>query len=159
MRVSDTAMAQIEGTKLDMFFEEGEHVILVHAIQNPKFPWQKFVYDGTEEENEIAQAFFHFVYHMSGGREVVWDLQGSSYNGVIELIDPVHMKVRGAKEKIEALDFNVAPLCGLVPTDSGAHKIVRRLHHRCTDTCRAVGCPEITLASKAQWIGAPWCGF
>merc|ERR1712224_809951 len=38
--------------------------------------YRKFVFLPQTPYHDVPQAFFHFTYQQSGGREVVWDLQG-----------------------------------------------------------------------------------
>lgn len=50
----------------------------------------KYVFDGSEEFMELPQAFFHYCHHLSAGREVVIDIQGTEdENGDIFIVDPV----------------------------------------------------------------------
>lgn len=61
-----------------------------------KFPFQqvkKFVFDGKEEFLELPHAFFHYASWLSGGHEVIGDIQGAEdEDGDIHIVDPVILR-------------------------------------------------------------------
>lgn len=66
------------------------------AILVTKFPFsqvQKYVFDGEEDFSELPHAFFHFASWLSGGREVVADIQGAEdEDGDVIIVDPVVLR-------------------------------------------------------------------
>jgi len=50
-----------------------------------KGTYDKFVFDEEypAQQHELAQAFFHFTYYRSKGREIIWDLQGVNCTGAV----------------------------------------------------------------------------
>ncbi|CAD7927895.1 unnamed protein product [Amoebophrya sp. A25] len=52
----------------------------------------KFLFDGREPYCEIAQTFFHYSFFISGGKEIVTDLQGVLTDDALLLIDPVVLR-------------------------------------------------------------------
>mmetsp|Transcript_5250 Transcript_5250/g.15512 ORF Transcript_5250/g.15512 Transcript_5250/m.15512 type:complete len:338 (-) Transcript_5250:129-1142(-) len=78
--VLETAIPQLAGTTV------GEVVTLAPYSA---MEVNKFVYDGSQEFLEVPQALFHFAAWLSGGRDLLYDLQGTEgEDGEVLLIDP-----------------------------------------------------------------------
>ena len=70
----------------------------------------------------VMQALSHFSYHVSGGREMICDLQGGYYNDGVILTDPVVLSL--------AREYG--------PTDLGSKGINNFFgHHTCNEFCRS----------------------
>lgn len=106
----------------------------------------KFVFEGNEKFHELPQTFFHYVAWISGGKEMVCDLQGSlSDEGELTLIDPVLIRAgtNGVWDRITCAPPNSKmPLPPLFDV----------LHPRCGQMCKSF---DPSRAVKARRIG---CG-
>lgn len=108
------------------------------AVLVTKFPFpqvKKFVFDGKEEFQELPQAFFHYCSWLSGGSEVVADIQGvEDEDGDIHLVDPVIL--RPGKETVGSLiGALAAPRDG--EADSKEKLRFELLHPKCGPLCKA----------------------
>jgi hypothetical protein len=59
------------------------------------YPWpvvRKFVFEGGEDFLELPQAFFHYTYWFTAGREQLADLQGVEDGDDVILVDPVVLR-------------------------------------------------------------------
>merc|ERR1711907_652485 len=71
---------------------------------------QKFVFDGGERFVDVPHAFFHYVGFLSGGRELVCDIQATQDDetGDFLLLDPVILSSDG----MGITDVLSAPITG-----------------------------------------------
>jgi len=84
--VLETALPQMAGSV---------HGEVVTLTPYPSHEVTKFVFDGTEEFLELPQAFFHYVAWATGGREMVYDLQGVEYEEAkVLLVDPCVLRMQ-----------------------------------------------------------------
>jgi len=75
---------------------------------------QKFVYTEPPTDNacELPQAFFHFMAYLSGGRQLVWDLQGCEYgDGSILLVDPFLLQRPYMTQDVSEFFHRLHPAC------------------------------------------------
>eukprot|EP00913_Durusdinium_trenchii_P030116 g28220.t1 len=104
---------------------------------------KKFVFDGTQDFLELAQAFFHHAAFSSGGKELVCDLQGlEQEDGSLLLIDPCILRANAKMTMAHLLKgavredrgFGEAACLGPI---SPAAEIFERLHPKCAPMCKA----------------------
>eukprot|EP00419_Tripos_fusus_P068267 CAMPEP_0172895900 /NCGR_PEP_ID=MMETSP1075-20121228/154155_1 /TAXON_ID=2916 /ORGANISM="Ceratium fusus, Strain PA161109" /LENGTH=468 /DNA_ID=CAMNT_0013751199 /DNA_START=73 /DNA_END=1476 /DNA_ORIENTATION=+ len=94
--------------------ELGDNVVL---FPYPPLEIQKLVFEepghnALENTLEIPQAFFHFVAHLSRGRQLVWDLQGCTYeDGSVILMDPCLLQRSNTGQEDTELFHRLHPEC------------------------------------------------
>merc|ERR550525_685832 len=79
----------------------------------PPIAIQKFVFSKpVDNALELPQAFFHFMAYISGGRQLVWDLQGREYeDGSVLLVDPWLVQRPHATQTDTELLRRLHPVC------------------------------------------------
>eukprot|EP00931_Biecheleriopsis_adriatica_P014114 TRINITY_DN11575_c1_g1_i1.p1 TRINITY_DN11575_c1_g1~~TRINITY_DN11575_c1_g1_i1.p1 ORF type:complete len:338 (-),score=56.78 TRINITY_DN11575_c1_g1_i1:88-1101(-) len=111
---------------------------------------KKFVFDGSEDFLEMAQAFFHHAAFSSGGKELVCDIQGvEEEDGSLLLIDPcvlhaaktsvgglIKGAVANATAEKQAQDQQASLSC-MVPDVPSSADHFDALHPRCAQLCKA----------------------
>lgn len=119
----------------------------------------KFVFDGSEDFQEMPQAFFHFAAHSSGGKEFVCDLQGDEDEaGNFLLIDPVLLRagLPGVGDLVSAGMRESGMKKEMAGTSTGPTKErFDQLHPKCAQMCKEFD-PQRKGAVKS--IGG-MCGF
>jgi len=97
---------------------------------------EKFVYNGYEEFNDNAQAFFHFCTALSSGKEVPWDLQGhvEKNSGCVVLQNPCVQR----RPQIGLGDILTAGRSD--PREMTASQQFDFLHPKCNDMCETFDC-------------------
>mmetsp|Transcript_14280 Transcript_14280/g.32419 ORF Transcript_14280/g.32419 Transcript_14280/m.32419 type:complete len:342 (-) Transcript_14280:88-1113(-) len=124
--VLETAIPQLAGSRA------GEVVTLAPY---PSMEVNKFVFDGQQEFLELPQAFFHFVTWLSGGKEMVYDLQGfEGDEGEVLLIDPCVLRPPkvGVKEFLNPLSSEKSATMDVGPSPERFDQ----LHRRCGPLCQ-----------------------
>mmetsp|Transcript_43226 Transcript_43226/g.94200 ORF Transcript_43226/g.94200 Transcript_43226/m.94200 type:complete len:352 (+) Transcript_43226:69-1124(+) len=121
----------------------------------------KFVYDGSEEFQELSQAFFHYAAWSSDGRQLVCDLQGVEDDSGVVLVDPVVL--RAAQPGIGALLGTVAPGTAkgqaLEDTSPSAERF-DRMHPRCGQLCKSFDPHRRTAVMRRHCgLSVPTCGI
>ncbi|CAD7966325.1 unnamed protein product [Amoebophrya sp. A120] len=105
----------------------------------------KFLFDGGEHFCELAHTFFHFVFYISGGKEMVTDMQGvitESDTGVqqLMLLDPVVLRSSA-----------FAGAGSFVPPDD-LNQLFEHLYPRTTRSAQSFD-PQRTAYSRKQVCG------
>ncbi|CAJ1335811.1 unnamed protein product, partial [Effrenium voratum] len=104
-------------SKIPLLTAPESHVLL---FDFPAHEITKFMLDGTEDFNELAQSFFHYVAWASGSQASLFDLKGADVgNGDILLVDPCVLRADGEDRvsdntremTFEVLHRNCGPLC------------------------------------------------
>ncbi|CAE8656028.1 unnamed protein product [Polarella glacialis] len=117
----------------------------------PQQEVQKFIFDGNEPFQDVPQAFFHYAAATSGGKDIVWDLQGcrEQNSGTYLLVDPVVR--RRPPATVRNLFF------ATVGNERGLGKVspnpkqIDLLHPKCTRLCETFD-PE-RLAAYGKGAG------
>mmetsp|Transcript_35820 Transcript_35820/g.65025 ORF Transcript_35820/g.65025 Transcript_35820/m.65025 type:complete len:336 (+) Transcript_35820:38-1045(+) len=134
----------------------------------------KFVFNGSEDFLEMAQAFFHHAAFSSGGKELVCDIQGwEEEDGSLLLVDPCILRadkvsigglVAGAvagktAPEIEDEQVTVDCLAPAAARVSAADKF-DQLHPKCAQLCKAFDPKRSSVQRKAGVCGVDvMCGF
>mmetsp|Transcript_23399 Transcript_23399/g.66211 ORF Transcript_23399/g.66211 Transcript_23399/m.66211 type:complete len:328 (+) Transcript_23399:94-1077(+) len=117
----------------------------------------KFVFDGRVDFNELPQAFFHHAVWMSGGQEMVHDIQGvEADDGNFLLVDPCVM--RTPKLAISTAMKSVAT-GGATDLGGPPPECFDQLHPRCGQLCK--GFDPTRRGAKARrmcGLSVPSCG-
>lgn len=132
MKVATPVACRVLKSSMPSLLPVGSTCLLT-AYSEPEV--RKFLFDGSEDFLELAQAFFHHVAFSSGGKELMCDLQGfEGDDGSLLLIDPCIWRS-------ELLTVG-ALLAQAVKT--GADKVpgpsperFDKLHPKCTSLCQA----------------------
>jgi len=123
------------GSGLPQFIAAGDTLLLI--------PWEyatvdKFLCDGTEDTNEVAQAFFHYSSFASAGREMVCDIQGAqAEDGSLLLVDPCI--IRKAPPTVTDLVGAVAPIVSALQSSTPEDDMATRFaffHPKCSEICK-----------------------
>lgn len=131
------------------------------AITVTKYPYtqvKKFVFDGQQDFLELPHAFFHFTSWMSGGREVVADIQGlEDEDGDIIILDPVIL--RPAKEQASVGSL----LSTLTTSQEDGETLEKRrfdlMHPRCGQLCKSFDpFRRSTHVRRQCGLSMPTCG-
>jgi len=86
VKVAMPVACEVLGTSLTQHLASGDSVTL---WPYPHSQVKKFVYDGSEDFCMSPQAFFHYAWFMSGGKDCICDMQGMrEEDGGILLVDP-----------------------------------------------------------------------
>lgn len=86
LKVAMPVGCEVLRSSMSEFIGEGDAVVLWPYPFNKV---TKFVYDGSEDFLEVPQAFFHFSYFISGGTELMCDLQGAKeVCGDLVIVEP-----------------------------------------------------------------------
>lgn len=104
---------------------------------------EKFLFDGSEPYCEIAQTFFHYVFFMSGGKEMVTDMQGVLTEDCMLLYDPVVLRSGTLTGGVGAT--------GKLDSD-GVNSLFRKLCPRTTSTAKTFD-PDRQAHSRKQVCG------
>lgn len=94
----------------------------------------KFLFDGSQEFQELPQAFFHYTACQTGGAHYVCDIQGAEDDGSFVIVDP--MLLRAPKPGISDL-MGAAFGKGGAPASGPNEQLFDQLHPRCGALCKA----------------------
>lgn len=131
------------------------------AVTLSMYPYnavKKFVFEGSEDFLELPQAFFHYVAWMSGGRELVADLQGMQDDEGVILTDPVLL--RSDQPGIGDI-LGVIGVPGVGGKDEGARDEERfnLWHPRCGQLCKTFDPQRRSIHQRKNCgFGVPSCG-
>jgi len=129
------------------------------------FPYEdrevkKFVFDGSEDFLELAQAFFHHAAFSSGGKDLVCDIQGvEEEDGSLLLIDPCVLRanrltvgtlLKGAAQRA---NDNYGEAACLGPVLTPASQKFDALHPKCAPLCKAFDPYRSSVKSKVGVCG------
>lgn len=104
----------------------------------PSDDLRKFVFDGSEDFLEMPQAFFHYSTWMAGGREMLFDLQGSeSDDGDVLLVDPCVLRAPkpGVVDVLRPLVESQLGMQGGLDLSMSEERF-DSLHRRCGPLCK-----------------------
>lgn len=87
----------------------------------------------NKEKHQVAQAFSHWTYHVSGGRYLVCDLQGGKGPGVSWMFTDPAIHTRGAGKKLGKTDLGTR----------GINKFFEG--HVCNKYCRGLKKPDVLI--------------
>jgi len=121
---------------------------------------QKFVFEGSEDFNELPQAFFHFCVWSSAGKQMVSDIQGvEDEDGDFLIVDPFVLGPTTQREVPNLGEF-VANARGAVNAGSVENLRFETWHRRCGQLCKAFD-PHRRSAQvrRACGLGLPSCGI
>jgi len=106
---------------------------------------QKFVFaEPSDNALELPQAFFHFMAHISEGRQLVWDLQGSEYeDGSVLLVDPWLLQHPHATQESLGLLHKLHPMCNPLCLMFSERRSSQ------DEVCRSAGIPHCNSALHA----------
>mmetsp|Transcript_62299 Transcript_62299/g.160651 ORF Transcript_62299/g.160651 Transcript_62299/m.160651 type:complete len:346 (-) Transcript_62299:393-1430(-) len=126
----------------------------------PSTQVKKFVFEGGEDFLELPQAFFHYVAWMSGGRELVADLQGMQDDDGVTLTDPVLL--RASQPGIgDLLGVIGVPGAGGGQAEEGAKGEERfnLWHPRCGQLCKSFDPQRRSVHQRKNCgLSVPTCG-
>mmetsp|Transcript_97659 Transcript_97659/g.209548 ORF Transcript_97659/g.209548 Transcript_97659/m.209548 type:complete len:337 (+) Transcript_97659:120-1130(+) len=114
----------------------GGEVMLLCPL--PAEDLRKFVFDGSEDFLEMPQAFFHYSTWFSGGREMLFDLQGAeSDDGDVLLVDPCVLRAPkpGVVDMLRPLVESKLGVQGQGDPDLSEERF-DMLHRRCGPLCK-----------------------
>lgn len=119
---------------------------------------KKFLFEGSEEFEELPQAFFHYVVTNSGGSDMVCDLQGAKEEQNFYIVDPV--MVRADKVSIGDLLGTLLPGGRSAPRMNTSPEMrFDQWHPKCGQLCRTFDPQRRSIhARKHCGLSLPSCG-
>eukprot|EP00933_Yihiella_yeosuensis_P033652 TRINITY_DN27306_c0_g1_i1.p1 TRINITY_DN27306_c0_g1~~TRINITY_DN27306_c0_g1_i1.p1 ORF type:complete len:334 (+),score=50.94 TRINITY_DN27306_c0_g1_i1:91-1092(+) len=130
VKVAIPVTCEVLGSTTPQFLAAGDHLTVTLF---PLKEVQKFVYDGQGDFEEMPQSFFHYASSNSGGKEMLWDLQGcKDESGEYLLVNPhVHRRPQAS-----VTDIITAVAAGAGSTAAGPRpQQFDALHPKCTPMC------------------------
>merc|ERR1712190_650383 len=132
----------------------------VSVVAYPSALVKKFVFEGGEDFLELPQAFFHYVTWLSGGRELVGDIQGVQDDQDVLIVDPVVLR---------STQPGIGDLLGVIASGAQGGQAVdvqgpseerfQTWHPRCGQLCKAFDPQRRSCHDrKACGLSLPSCG-
>ena len=143
IRVAPTVGCEIMQTTFTALLSAGDHGVLTTLPDSPLL-LEKFLFDGTEEYQEIAHTFFHYCFFTSEGEEMVADLQGLLTDDTLTLVDPVLLR---AGSSLLPAQKSAAAMSA-----SQLNELFRLLYPRVTGAARVFD-PYRRASAKKQMCG------
>jgi len=115
----------------------------------------KFVYDGSEDFNELPQAFFHYTACQTGGNIFVCDIQGvEGDDGGFTLIDPVVLRAPrpGIRDLLGVVVSGPGQGSGGVDQEGPSPERFDAVHPRCGELCKVFD-PQRRSAHQRKHCG------